>query len=135
MSNVIMVDAARKAHILDFIERLPKQFDTVVGERGILLSGGQRQRIALARAFARKPKLLILDEATSALDAESETAIREAITALRGEMTVIIISHRLSFIRDASSVFVLEQGRIVERGVPHELLGNSASYLRRMQSV
>ena len=128
-----MIEAAKKANIYDFIESLPKKFNTAVGERGIYLSGGQRQRVALARAFVRKTKILILDEATSALDGESEAAIRATIAQLRGEMTVVIISHRPSFIRDADSILVLDKSQIIERGTPDELLRREGSYVRKIQ--
>ena len=128
-----MIEAAKRANIYDFIQSLPEKFEAVVGERGIYLSGGQRQRIALARAFVRKPKILILDEATSSLDNESEAAIRAAIAQLRGELTVVIISHRLSFIRDADSILVLDKNQIIERGTPDELLRREDSYLRKIQ--
>ena len=135
ITNGAMVEAAKKANIYDVIESLPEKFATVVGERGIFLSGGQRQRIALARAFVREPKILILDEETSSLDGQSEAAIQEAIAQLRGEMTVIIISHRLSFIMNADTIFVLDKSNVVESGTPKELLGRNDSYLSRMQNA
>ena len=117
--------AAKQANIHEFISGLPNGYQTVVGDRGILLSGGQRQRIVLARALAGKPTLLILDEATSALDHESEKLIQEAISKLRGSVTVFIIAHRPSTVADADRILVLGGGRIVEEGTPSELLKNT----------
>jgi ABC-type multidrug transport system fused ATPase/permease subunit len=119
--------ASKMADIYDFIESLPKKFDTVVGERGVLLSAGQRQRIVIARILARKPEFLILDEATSALDHESEAKIQKIIERLKGKLTVIIIAHRLSTVLNCDSLIVLEQGRIVEEGSPRELLKDKDS--------
>ena len=108
-------NAARLAHIADFIESLPKKYDTVIGDRGVLLSGGQRQRVALARVLARKPVLLVLDEATSALDRESETAIHKSIDALHGTVTVVVIAHRVSTIRSADRILAIEDGLVKEK--------------------
>lgn len=127
--------AARQANIYDFITKLPDGFQTVTGDRGVMLSGGQRQRVALARALAGKPSLLILDEATSALDHESEKLIHESIRALHGSVTVLIIAHRPSTIASADTIFVLNQGRVVEQGTPQELLGNNNSYFYKMQKA
>lgn len=99
-----------------FVQRLPRELDTVVGERGTLLSSGERQRLALAAALVRKPSLLLLDEATSALDAENEARILEALNGLQGETTILIISHRPSAVRDADVIHVLEEGRMVATG-------------------
>lgn len=132
LSKAELVEATKKANIYDFIQGLPRKFDTIVGERGIMLSGGQRQRIALARAFARKPKILILDEATSALDKESESLIEQSLERMRGELTVIIISHRLSFVARADKALLLEDGRVAEEGRPSELLKNRASQFSRI---
>jgi len=104
----------REALKLDFVQSLPHKLDTVVGDRGIRLSGGERQRIVLARALLRKPSLLILDEATSALDTENEQRIQRAVEGLKGKMTIFIIAHRLSTIKNADSILVMDQGRIVE---------------------
>jgi ATP-binding cassette subfamily C protein len=108
--------ALRTAAAERFVRALPSGLDTVLGDRGVRLSGGERQRLALARAFLRQPQLLVLDEATSALDAENEQAILEALTAARGRITVVLITHRLSLLKDADVIYVLEEGRMVESG-------------------
>jgi len=100
----------------EFVARLPDGMETVLGDRGVLLSGGERQRLALARALLREPSLLILDEATSNLDSENERRIQGAIEALHGDMTIVAITHRLSTIRNADQIYVLENGRLIERG-------------------
>ncbi len=100
----------------DFVRRLPAGLDTVVSDRGVRLSGGERQRVALARALLRRPTLLILDEATSALDAENEQRIFGAVARLHGAMTILIVSHRLSTVRGADVIYVLEDGRVAESG-------------------
>jgi ATP-binding cassette subfamily C protein len=100
----------------EFVSGLPGRLDTILGDRGVLVSGGERQRIALARALLRKPALLILDEATSSLDSENEERIQNAIETLHGKMTILVISHRLSTIREADIIHVIEEGRLVESG-------------------
>lgn len=115
-------DAASRANALEFIDRFPDKFDTIVGERGIQLSGGQRQRIAIARAVLKNPRILILDEATSSLDSESERLVQEALDRLMTGRTSIVIAHRLSTVRKADQIFVLKDGRIVERGTHDELM-------------
>jgi ABC-type multidrug transport system fused ATPase/permease subunit len=117
-----VMDSCEKAHLMEFIEDLPDKFETVIGENGVKLSGGQRQRIALARVLINKPKMLILDEATSQLDIETEGFIKDAICDLQGELTVIIVAHRLSTIKHADMVYVLELGRIAEYGSYNDLL-------------
>lgn len=130
-----IIQAAKMANIHEFIESLPGQFETVVGERGVRLSGGQRQRIVLARILARKPKILILDEATSALDNESEIAVQKAIDGLRGKITVFAIAHRLSTVINSDRLIVLEQGRVVEVGAPRELLKDKESYFSKVYNL
>ena len=125
--------AARGAHAHEFIERLPRGYDTLVGERGIKLSGGQRQRVAIARAILKDPAILILDEATSNLDNESERLIEDAMGKLLVGRTTLIIAHRLSTVRRADRLVVLNHGRIVEEGSHTELLGLGGLYARLYQ--
>jgi ABC-type multidrug transport system fused ATPase/permease subunit len=120
-SEAEILDAARQANALEFIERFPDGLDTVVGERGIKLSGGQRQRIAIARAILKDPAILLLDEATSSLDAESEKVVQEALDKLMEGRTSIIIAHRLATVRNVDKICVLDGGRIVEEGTHEEL--------------
>lgn len=126
-------EAARKAHALDFIQRLPKGFDTLVGDRGIKLSGGERQRISIARAFLKDSKCLILDEATSNLDNESEKIVQKALEELMENRTTLIIAHRLSTIRDADEILVLKEGRILERGTYESLLARPGEFKRLVE--
>ncbi|CAN5636379.1 ABC transporter ATP-binding protein [soil metagenome] len=122
--------AARAANAHQFISEMPAGYDTVLGERGVRLSGGQRQRIAIARALLRNPPILILDEATSALDTESERLVQQAIDELLHDRTVFVIAHRLSTVRQADQILVLEGGRIVQRGTHDELLREGGTYRR-----
>ena len=126
--------AARAAHALEFIDKLPDGLATRVGANGSLLSGGQRQRIAIARAFLRDAPILLLDEATSALDNESERAVKDALTELRKNRTVIVIAHRLSTIHDADLIVVMERGRIVETGTHGGLQAAGGAYARLLAS-
>jgi ATP-binding cassette subfamily B protein len=123
-----ILQAAQAAHIHDFIESLPKGYDTVVGERGLKLSGGEKQRVAIARAILKRPSLLIFDEATSALDSRSEKAIQAEFRLISRDRTTLVIAHRLSTIVDAQQILVMDQGRIVERGTHRELLAQQALY-------
>lgn len=116
-----IVEAAKQANAWEFIERFPDKMNTMVGERGTQLSGGQRQRVAIARALLKNPKILILDEATSSLDSESEKLVQEALEHLMSGRTSIVIAHRLSTVRNADHIFVLDRGMIVESGT-HEAL-------------
>ncbi len=122
--------AARAANAHEFVAELPDGYATVVGDRGVRLSGGQRQRIALARAFVRRPELLILDEATNALDGVSEHLVQRSIDAVRGECTVVIVAHRLDTILDADHVVVLERGRVAEQGGVAALLERDGPFRR-----
>ena len=118
-----IIDAARAAYAHDFIMSLPEGYDSVVGDRGTLLSGGQRQRIAIARAILTDPSILLLDEAASALDAESEKLVQETIDKFMGKRTILVVAHRLSTVRKADRIFVLEGGKIVESGSHEALMG------------
>jgi len=125
-----MMEAARKAAAHDFISALPEGYATIVGEFGGKLSGGQRQRIAIARAFLKDAPILLLDEPTSALDAESDAAIKEALARLMSGRTTLIIAHRLATVASANSIYVLDQGRVVEQGKHKELLAKTGVYSR-----
>jgi len=120
--------AALRSAAADFVDALADGMDTRVGERGVRLSGGERQRIALARALLRRPALLVLDEATSALDAENERRIRDALRSLHGTVTVLLITHRLTSVRDADAVHVMEEGRLVQSGTWSELVSTSGRF-------
>jgi subfamily B ATP-binding cassette protein MsbA len=129
-SEAEIIEAARSANALEFIEKLPDQFDTLVGERGVKLSGGQRQRIAIARALLRNPRILILDEATSSLDNESESLVQEALDRLMQQRTTVVIAHRLSTIENADKIVVIDQGRLVEEGNHAALMEREGLYYR-----
>ncbi|HQP21006.1 MAG TPA: ATP-binding cassette domain-containing protein, partial [Phenylobacterium sp.] len=122
--------AARRARAHEFIARLPKGYETLVGERGVKLSGGERQRVAIARAFLADAPILVLDEATSSLDVETEREVQGAMEALMAGRTTIVIAHRLSTIRHADRILVFEQGRVVEEGRHAELVDRGGAYAR-----
>ncbi len=124
--------ALRAAAAEEFVDRLPQGIDTIVGDRGVRLSGGERQRIALARALLRRPTLLVLDEATSSLDTHNERLVQDAIERLRGEITIVVIAHRLSTVRFADTIPVLEHGRVVESGTWEELGTRDGGVFRRL---
>ena len=124
--------ALRLAAADEFVAALPQKLDTVIGERGVLVSGGERQRLSLARALVRRPRILVLDEATSALDSENERRIQDAVNALHGRMTIVIITHRLSTIRDADVINVLDSGRLVETGSWDDLMDQRDSRFREL---
>lgn len=118
------------ANAWSFIEVMPNQLETEIGERGIRLSGGQRQRLAIARALLRNPQILLLDEATSSLDSESERVVQEALDRLMVGRTTLVIAHRLSTVRHADQIVVLEDGRISGIGKHEQLLNENALYQR-----
>jgi ATP-binding cassette subfamily B protein len=123
-------EAARAAHIHDFIESLPNKYETAVGERGLKLSGGEKQRVAIARAVLKNPRILIFDEATSALDSRAEKAIQAELERIAEGRTTLVIAHRLSTVMDADQILVLGHGRIVERGTHQQLLDAKGEYAR-----
>jgi len=131
-SDADIRDALHLAAAEAFVTGLPNGLDTVIGDRGILVSGGERQRLALARAVLRRPSLLILDEATSSLDSENEDRIQRAIDGLHGQMTILLITHRLSAVRRADVIYVLEQGRVVESGSWEVLLAKEDGRFRAL---
>ncbi|MHC5673369.1 ABC transporter ATP-binding protein [Nostoc sp.] len=137
VSDDAILKAASLANADEFIQQLPRGYDTLIGDRGVQLSGGQRQRLSIARAILRDPEILILDEATSALDSQSERLVQEAIERLRQNRTVIVIAHRLSTIRNADWIIVMKNGEIVEAGTHDQLLNNQGIYwsFHNVQSI
>lgn len=127
-SSEEVIEAAKSAHIYDFIMQLPDGFDTTVGERGLKLSGGEKQRVAIARTVLKNPPILIFDEATSALDSQTEKAIQAELKAISANRTTLVVAHRLSTILDADEILVMQHGQIVERGTHRQLLAAAGVY-------
>ena len=123
-----MVEAAKAANIHDFIVKLEKGYDTPIGERGVTLSGGQKQRLAIARALLADPRILILDDSTSSVDAKTEMLIQEALERLMVGRTTFIITHRLSTVRNANLIVMMERGRVMEIGSHEELVERDSLY-------
>ena len=125
-----MHEAAKMAHIHDFIESLPEKWETKVGERGLKLSGGEKQRVAIARAILKRPAILVFDEATSSLDSATEQAIQRTLRQISASTTTLVVAHRLSTITDADQILVMGQGKVIERGSHGELLQKNGEYRR-----
>jgi subfamily B ATP-binding cassette protein MsbA len=136
-TNEEVIAAAKVSHAHKFIQKFPKKYKQIVGERGIKLSTGQKQRVAIARAILRNPKILILDEATSSLDSATEKLVQDALSHLIKGRTTFVIAHRLSTIRKADKIIVLEKGRIIEQGDHQELMEKGGVYkeLCKLQST
>ena len=125
-----VITAAKAANAHGFIAQLPNGYDTKVGERGIRLSGGQKQRISIARALLTEAPIIIMDEPTSALDPEHEARIVETLKRIKGQRTIILVSHRLSTVSDCDQIFVMDAGKIIERGTHEELIAMRGAYYR-----
>jgi ATP-binding cassette subfamily B protein len=128
-------EVLQMSNCADFVSKLPKGLDTPIGNHGGKLSGGQRQRIAIARAMLRDPRVIILDEATSALDVESEKKVQEALNRLIAGRTTFIVAHRLSTIRNANRVIVMDSGRIIESGTHAELLSRDQGAFKKLHAL
>jgi len=122
IDEVAIQSAIKDAQLEEFVGNLPKGLETVVGERGVRISGGQRQRIGIARALYHNPGVLVLDEATSALDTDTEEGVMQAITALKGSKTILIVAHRLSTVEHCDRLFRLENGKVMAEGLPEEII-------------
>jgi ABC-type multidrug transport system fused ATPase/permease subunit len=127
-SKAELESAVRMAHAEEFVAQLPEGYNTIVGERGIKLSGGQKQRVAIARAILKQPNLVILDEATSALDSTSEQQVQKGLTELLKGRMAVVIAHRLSTVKHAHEILVIEKGRITERGSHDDLIKHKGTY-------
>lgn len=125
---------ARAAGLEEFVARLPDRYDTVIGERGTNLSGGQRQRVAIARALLNKPEVLLFDEATSHLDTATEQAIQRSLSDILSGKTVVLVAHRLSTVKQAERIYVMDQGRIVEDGTHQKLIAEQGRYAALWQA-
>ena len=134
-SQAQIYKAAQAANAMEFIDKLPEKFNTAVGERGVTLSGGQRQRLAIARAIIRQSPILILDEPTSGLDSESEQLVVEALDHLMEGKTSVVIAHRLTTIRRASKIYVIENGGVAESGTHEELLQREDGVYRKLHDI
>jgi len=121
-------EAAKLSHSLEFIDSLPKKYNTLIGENGVRLSGGEKQRISIARAILKKSKIILLDEATSSLDAETEQKIQDAINFLTRGRTTLVIAHRLSTILNSDKIYVIDNGKVIGEGKHDELITNSKIY-------
>jgi ATP-binding cassette subfamily B (MDR/TAP) protein 1 len=130
-SETELIEAAKLANAHGFISSLPEGYSTKVGERGVQLSGGQKQRVAIARAVLKNPEILLLDEATSALDVESERIVQQALDRLMRNRTTVMVAHRLSTIKDADQISVIQGGKIIEQGTHSSLIENKdGSYFK-----
>ena len=129
-----VIKAAKKAKIMNFIDKLPKKFNTIVGERGLKLSGGEKQRIAIARTLLKNPDIILLDEASSSLDYKTETEIKKNLNNFNINKTVISVAHRLSSIEDYDLIYFLDEGRVLESGKHNELVDIKGKYYNMWKS-